>query len=111
MRRLLLLLSLVGLLIAQSTAPRVKHRVEPKYTDAAREAKISGVVLLSLVIDAEGVPDKIRVIRPLGYGLDEKAIEALSQWRFQPATNDGKPVPTSANVEINFRLMSSPAPQ
>lgn len=110
MRVLVLLLAATVLLVAQRTNPRVVYRVEPKYTDAAREAKVSGVVLMSVTIDIEGMPSKIVVVRPLGYGLDEKAVEALSQWRFEPATEDGKPIPVRANVEMNFRLSESPPP-
>ena len=80
-------------------------KVEPEYSEEARKAKFQGAVLLSIVVDAEGRPQNIRVIRPLGMGLDEKAIEAVSKWRFRPGYKDGKAVPVQANVEVNFRLL------
>jgi len=56
------------------------------------------------VVSADGKPQQIRVQRPLGMGLDEKAIEAVRQWRFEPAKKDGQAVPVMINVEVNFRL-------
>jgi protein TonB len=61
-------------------------------------------VVLFLVVDAQGQPRDIRLQRSLGMGLDEKAMAAVSKWRFQPATLDGKPVATQINVEVTFRL-------
>jgi TonB family protein len=79
-------------------------RVEPQYSEESRKAKWQGAVLLQVVIDESGVPQDIKVIRPLGLGLDEKAIEAVRQWRFKPALLNGKPVSVSANLEVNFHL-------
>jgi len=62
-------------------------------------------VLLELVVDANGVPQDIKIVRSLGLGLDQKAIEAVQKWRFKPGLKDGKPVPVSANIEVNFRLL------
>ena len=87
------------------SAPVVISKVEPEYSEEARKAKFSGSVLLSLVIDANGMPRDIKVIRPLGLGLDEKAIEAVSHWRFRPGMKGGHPVATQANIEVNFRLL------
>lgn len=87
------------------SAPVVISKVEPEYSEEARKAKYSGSVLLSLVIDANGMPRDIKVIRPLGLGLDEKAIEAVSHWRFRPGMKGGRPVATQANIEVNFRLL------
>ncbi len=61
-------------------------------------------MLLSVVVDETGKPTSIKVIRPLGWGLDEKAIESLSQWKFKPSTKDGAPVPVQAQIEVTFRL-------
>ncbi len=80
------------------------YRTEPQYSEEARHANWGGAVLLSIVVDETGKPTNIRVIRPLGLGLDEKAIEAVSQWKFQPGTKDGAPVPVQAQIEVNFRL-------
>jgi protein TonB len=90
--------------ISHTTEPRVAHRVEPEYTKEARDAKIEGVVILSLLIGADGAPSDIKVVRGLGKGLDEKAVECLQQWRFIPATNHSEPVSTKATFEMNFRL-------
>ena len=78
---------------------------EPEYSEEARKAKFQGAVLLAIVIDEQGRTRDIRVLRPLGLGLDEKAIEAVTKWRFRPSMKDGRPVPVMANVEVNFRLL------
>lgn len=70
----------------------------------ARDAKYKGTVVLNLVVDETGTPQHIRVIRNLSSELDEKAIEAVSSWRFEPGTKNGKPVPVEINVEVNFSL-------
>ena len=85
------------------SAPIAILKPDPEYTDEAREAKLQGAVLLQIVIDENGVPQEIKVVRSLGLGLDQKAVEAMQKWRFKPAMKDGKPVPVSANVEIQFR--------
>lgn len=81
------------------------YKIEPEYSEEARKAKFSGTVLLSVVIDANGTTRDIHVTRPLGLGLDEKAIEAVSKWRFRPAMKNGKPVAVQAQIEVNFRLL------
>jgi TonB family protein len=78
---------------------------EPEYSEEARKAKFQGAVLLAIVIDEQGRTRDIRVLRPLGLGLDEKAIEAVQKWRFRPSMKDGRAVPVMANVEVNFRLL------
>ncbi len=85
--------------------PVLIHKVEPKYSEEARKAKYSGTVLLSIVVDSNGLPRDIHVIRPLGLGLDEKAIAAVAKWRFRPGMKDGHPVATQNQVEVNFRLL------
>ncbi len=87
------------------TAPRVIHQTEPEYSDEARKARLQGTVVLSVEVDEQGRPRAIRVVRPLGLGLDERAIEALEKWRFQPALAGGKPVAALAVVEMTFRLL------
>jgi TonB family protein len=86
------------------TAPRAIYDPEPEYSDEARRVKHQGVVVLSLVVDAQGQARNIRVARSLGMGLDEKAIEAVKKWRFAPGTKDGSPVAVQVNVEVNFRF-------
>jgi TonB family protein len=90
------------------SAPVPIVKPEPEYSQEARAAKWQGAVLLQLVVDENGVPQDIRVVRSLGLGLDQKAIEAVQQWRFKPGLKDGNPVPTSAIIEVNFRLAQSP---
>ena len=65
-------------------------------------------MLLSMVIDENGVPKSISVMRSLGLGLDEKAIAAVTQWRFQPGAKDGTPVKVQAQIEVTFRLADDP---
>ena len=86
------------------SAPKVLYDPDPEYSEEARKAKYQGTVVLWLVVSSEGKPQQIRVQRALGMGLDEKAIEAVRQWRFEPAKKDGQPVPVMINVEVNFRL-------
>jgi protein TonB len=86
------------------TQPRPIYDPDPDYSDAARKARYQGSVLLWLVIGPEGLPHNIRVQRSLGMGLDEKAIAAVSRWRFQPATFNSQPVAVEINVEVSFRL-------
>ena len=86
------------------SAPRLIYKPDPEYSPEAREAKYQGAVVLSLVVAADGTPRNLRVARSLGMGLDERAIEAVKQWRFEPARKDGKPVAVAVDVEVNFRL-------
>jgi periplasmic protein TonB len=87
------------------SAPSIIYKVEPEYSEEARKAKFQGTVLLFAIIDEHGNPRDIRVIRPLGLGLDQKAIEAVEKWKFSPGKKDGKPVPVQAQIEVNFRLL------
>src|SRR5665213_3105254 len=73
------------------TAPVVVSKTEPEYATDARIAKYQGTALLSCVIGVDGSPRDIGVVRPLGFGLDEKAVAAVTKWRFKPATKDGQP--------------------
>jgi periplasmic protein TonB len=87
------------------SAPVALNSVEAEFSDEARRAKYQGVVLISMIVDANGMPQNPRVVRPLGMGLDEKALEAVRKYRFKPAMKDGKtPVPVMITVEVNFRL-------
>jgi TonB family protein len=86
------------------SAPRAIYSPDPEYTEEARKAKYQGVVVLWLVIGPDGRPRDVRVARALGMGLDQKAVEAVRQWKFEPAMKDGKPVAVQLNVEVNFRL-------
>jgi TonB family protein len=91
---------------APGTKPPVLiSQVNPEFSDEARRNKIEGVVIVSLVVDEEGMPIDIRLVRGAGHGLDENAIAAVSQYRFEPATLDGKVVAYPMTVEVDFRLM------
>ncbi|MBV8866366.1 MAG: TonB family protein [Acidobacteriaceae bacterium] len=87
------------------SAPVLISKTEPEYSEEARKAKYSGTVLLSLIVDANGLPRDIKVVRPLGLGLDEKAIEAVQKWRFRAGVKGGHPVATQATIEVSFRLL------
>jgi periplasmic protein TonB len=86
------------------SAPRVVFQPDPEYSEEARKAKYQGVCVLWLIVGPDGHPRDIKVARTLGLGLDEKAIEAVKTWRFEPAMKDGKPVAVQINVEVSFRL-------
>jgi len=86
------------------SAPRIFYSPDPSYSEEARKANYQGTVVLWTVIGPDGRPRDIKIARSLGMGLDEKAIEALRQWKFEPAMLNGRPVPVQINVEINFRL-------
>jgi periplasmic protein TonB len=88
-----------------SQPPTLLYKVEPDYSEQARLSRYNGTVLLRLVIDENGAPRDIRVVRSLGLGLDEKAIEAVRHWRFSPGLRDGKAVAVDANIEVNFQLL------
>jgi TonB family protein len=87
------------------TPPKLLRKQEPEYSEKARKAKWQGTVLLSVEVDAVGQVAGTRMIRSLGMGLDQKAIEAVRQWRFKPGMKDGMPVSVSVQVEVNFRLL------
>ena len=87
------------------SAPSVLSKVEPEYSEEARKAKWQGTVVLQLVVDDQGRPQNLKVLRSLGLGLDQKAIEAVEKWRFKPGMKDGKAVPVMATIEVNFRLL------
>src|SRR5579883_1708764 len=80
-------------------------KIEPEYSDDARRAKIQGTVVLYIEVDQDGKPRNIRVRQGLGLGLDEKAIEAVMRWKFRPGKHNGRAITTSAQVEVNFRLL------
>jgi periplasmic protein TonB len=86
------------------TNPVVIFNPEPVFSNEARESKTQGMVTLILVVDETGHTRDIRVQQSLGMGLDEKAIEAVTRWRFKPAMLGNTPVPVQIAVEVNFRL-------
>jgi TonB family protein len=87
------------------TPPTLVFKVEPEYAEEARLARYQGTVVVAVTIDTDGTAQDMRVVRGLGLGLDEKALQAISQWKFKPGTKDGQPVPVMATIEVNFRLL------
>jgi protein TonB len=86
------------------TPPTILSRVEPQYSEEARKARYQGTVVLEAVVKKDGTVDILRVVRSLGFGLDENAIQALKQWRFKPGMRNGIPVDVALNIEVNFNL-------
>jgi periplasmic protein TonB len=86
------------------SAPTVIYRVEPEYSEEARRARYQGTVVLQAIIRRDGKVDLIHLVRSLGFGLDQNAMEALRQWRFRPAMKDGMPVDSTLNIEVRFNL-------
>ena len=87
------------------TQPKLIRKVEPEYTEEARTAKIQGTVQMLVTIREDGAATDFRVTQALGLGLDQKAIDAVRQWQFQPGTKEGVPVPVIATIQVNFRLL------
>ena len=92
----------------QVTSPRLLSKVEPEYSAEAKRLGIEGLVLLTLEIWQDGRPHNIRVSKSLGHGLDEKAIEAVEQWKFSPGTKSGEAVRVQVQIELSFRLIKDP---
>jgi periplasmic protein TonB len=86
------------------TAPVAIYKPEPEYSEEARKAKYQGTVVLACIVGADGRPRQLRVEQGLGMGLDQKALEAVRNWKFEPAQKDGKPVAVAIDVEVAFRL-------
>lgn len=123
--RLLCSCTLIVLLVAvvvsaesaeQVTSPKLLKKVDPVYTEAAREAKVEGSVTLEIIVTADGKTRVQRVVQSkflinnqpvdpsIQFGLDERAIEAVRQWEFAPGTRDGQPVAVQFRVEVTFTL-------
>jgi len=87
------------------SAPTVLFQIDPEYSEEARKAKYSGTVLLAVTVDTEGHARDIHVVKSLGMGLDEKAMEAVAKWKFKPGMKNGMAVNVRAQIEVNFRLL------
>jgi TonB family protein len=85
-------------------APRAIYAPEPAYSEKARKANYQGVRTLGLIVETDGHPSHIRILKGLGMGLDENAIEAVKSWKFEPAMKDGQPVRVEIAVEVDFHL-------
>jgi len=86
------------------SAPRALKSPPPEYSEEGRRARCEGAVVLWLVVDSTGVPRDLQIQKPLGLGLDEKAVEKIGNWTFEPARKDGQPVAVKINVEASFHL-------
>jgi TonB family protein len=86
------------------TAPKAIYAPDPQYSDKARKAKYQGICVVSLIVGADGAPRDVKVVQAIGRGLDAKAVDAVQQWKFEPAMKDGQPVAVAINVEVTFRL-------
>jgi TonB family protein len=84
--------------------PVIIQQQDAEFSDEARRRRISGVVLISFVVGTDGLPTDLHVVKSVGAGLDEEALDAVSKYRFKPATKDGNPVPAKLTVEVSFRL-------
>jgi TonB family protein len=81
------------------------YRPNPKYTRDARAARFSGKVVVAMIVGTDGKPRNVHILRGAGMGLDEEALNAVNKYRFEPATQDGKPVAVYVNVEVNFQIL------
>jgi periplasmic protein TonB len=86
------------------SAPQVMHSVDPEFTEEARRANYQGTVSIELIVDSQGAPQDIRIVRHLSMGLDQKAIEAVRQYRFKPAMYQGRPVSVQMVINVDFHL-------
>ena len=84
--------------------PKVLNQHEPAFSESARKAKYQGTVVLGLVVDPSGNPAKVHVMKPVGCGLDDKAVQTVETWKFKPAEKDGQPVAVEIAVEVDFHL-------
>jgi bla regulator protein blaR1 len=86
------------------SAPKLLFAPDPEFTEKAQKAKYQGVCVLALIVDEQGKPQRIQVVRHLGMGLDKKAVEAVKQYKFEPALRNDKPVAVEVHIEVNFRV-------
>ena len=84
--------------------PEVTYKVEPEFSEEARKAKFMGTVMVGLIVGADGLPKNVHIVRGVGMGLDEKAVDAVRQYKFKPAMENGKPVAVELQVEVNFQI-------
>ncbi len=86
------------------SAPVLLYSPDPEFSEEARKAKFMGIVTVNLIVDQQGRPQNAHVIRGVGMGLDQKALEAVNKYKFKPAMEGGKPVNVELNVEVNFQI-------
>ena len=88
--------------------PTLTHQVEPKYPRPLLGRPKPSHVVLDLIVDAQGLPTKIKVVTSGGDDFDTNAIKAVEQYRFGPATENGKPVPVEVHIDVHFRISDHP---
>jgi periplasmic protein TonB len=88
-------------------APKVIYQAEPKFSGETGQKKFSGKAGVSLWVEKDGSPSHIRVVKSVGHGLDEKAVEAVRQYKFKPAMRNGKPVKVELYIEVNFQIFDN----
>ncbi len=86
------------------SAPQLLHAAEPEFTEEARRSNFQGNVQIRLIVDSQGNPQDIRVLSHLGMGLEQKAVDAVRQYKFKPAMFQGHPVSVEINLDVDFRL-------
>lgn len=84
-------------------APTLIYSVDPQFPANAPKGKFSGIAVVSMIVDTNGKPEQVHVVKPLGPEFDKAAVAAVKQYRFRPALQNGKPVPVKVNVEVDFR--------
>jgi TonB family protein len=87
--------------------PVIQLKIQPEYTDEARQARLEGTATVSVTVGADGKPRDLKILRSLGLGLDESALAAVGKWQFRPATKNGEPVDSKTQIELNFRLLDT----
>ena len=87
--------------------PKVLNSIDPSSNEFAQKYGIAGMELLRTVVDANGVPRQMAIARPIGFGLDEKAVEAVKNSHFKPAMLNGQPVPVVIDLVVTFRIYSN----
>jgi TonB family protein len=88
----------------ETKRPIPVYTPEPEFSEKARRAKYQGTVVLSIVVDRKGNISRVSLLRALGMGLDQNAMEGVTRWRFDPATRNGQPVAVKMNIEVSFNL-------
>lgn len=87
------------------TPPVLTYSVDARFSDEARRLRIEGMSVVALIVDENGMPQRLHTVRHLGHGLDEQAIAAVQQYRFKPSTYQGRPVPVEITIEVNYHII------
>lgn len=93
--------------VAGETPPRAIYSPEVEYTEEARRARLEGICTVSLVVGADGKPTNVAVVKKIGVGMDERAVETVSKWRFEPGRRNGRPVASHLTLTLQFKLIGN----